>query len=246
MKIIIVIVGVSLFLGPVKDFLIQSAVVAGARSVAGVDVKIGYFSLSLWQQAVKIKDLKVYNPEGFPMTEVMIDIPEIAVKVDVLSVFQNTLHLPYMRLDLKEAHVIKNKAGALNVNSLKFAQQAKQDKRASQPKTVSSQASAKEMKMRLDLVSLNIGTIYIEDYRSGKEKPKLTVLQLNIKNNEFKDVTSPAELGALVMFQALTPAGLDGAFSFGSKFLGKAEGTAGSVVKTINGLFKSLKENINE
>jgi hypothetical protein len=198
----------------------------------------------LLQQSVKIKDLKVYNPEGFPTGAVMVDIPEIAVKVDVPSIFQNVLHLPYMRLDLKEAHVIKNKAGAMNVNSLKFAQQGAQGKAEVQPKSESKKEPAKEMKMKLDVVSLNIGTIYIEDYTSGKDKPKLTVLKVNIRNEEFKDIASPAELGTLVMFQTLTPAGLDGAFSFGENFLGKTSGAAGSLINSVGGLFKDLKKNL--
>ncbi|MBF0331351.1 MAG: hypothetical protein HQL17_05380 [Candidatus Omnitrophica bacterium] len=239
-KISVVILLVLLFLGPVKDVLIKSAVVAGAKAAAGVDVKIDQFSLSLLQQSVKITGLKVYNPAGFPQDTAMVDIPEIAVKVDVPSIFKNVLHLPYMRLDLKEARVIINKAGAMNVNSLKFAQPAQSDKKEPQPPQGGKKSPAQEMKMRLDLVVLNIGTIYIEDYRSGKEKPKLTILKVNIRNSEFKDVTSPTQLGSLVMFQTLAPAGLDDAFSLGSKLFGETSGNLGSVVHSIGNLFKGF------
>lgn len=204
-KIGIIIGIVLLVLGPVKDMMISSAVVVGARAVAGVDVKIGYFSLSLIGQSVKIKDFRVFHPKGFPSTGPMVDIPEIAVKVDVPSIFKNVLHVRYLRLDLKEVRVIRNAQRLLNVNTL--AEKFKVQK------------SEQEMKMLFDLVSLNIGRVVMEDYSSGGDKPKVTTYEVNIKDKEFRNVKSPAELGAAVMFQALAPAGLDGAFSLGAKVI---------------------------
>ncbi|MFH0754610.1 MAG: AsmA family protein [Candidatus Omnitrophota bacterium] len=234
------VLGVVLFLGPVKDCLIQSAAVAGARSVAGVDVGVGYFSLNLWRQSIVIKDLKVYNPQGFPAEKVMVDVPEITVKVDVGALLTGKIHLPYMRVNLKEVRVIRNRVGALNVNSLKFAQQSTGGNKAAEQRPAAGQARAKDIKMRLDRVLLDIGMINIEDYSSGKEKPKLTVLQLNIHDREFRDVASPVELGGLVMFEVLTPVGLDGAFALGERLLGEASGSA--IDTALGGLFKSLKK----
>ena len=241
-KVVLIIVVIFAVLILLRDQLIKMAVVATAKQVAGVNVTIGSLKLSLISQSMQIKDLKVYNPDGFPTDKVMVDIPEIAVKVDVGSFFSNALHLPYMRLDLKEARIIKSKAGALNVNSLKFAQPSGQAKRGAGSSPSSAKEPGKEMKMQLDLVSLNIGTIYVEDFTSGKEKPRLTVLKLNIHNSEYKNVTSPVELGSLVMFQALTPAGLNGAFSIGDNLFDQGTGTVGSVVNSVGVLFKSFKK----
>ncbi|NLE65446.1 MAG: hypothetical protein GX606_05990 [Elusimicrobia bacterium] len=240
---VLVIAGLLVVLGFARDALIRSAVIIGAKAVAGVDVKIGAFSMSLIRQSVSIRDFRVYNPEGFP-DSAMVDIPEISVRMDAGALLKGLLHVPYMRLDMKEARIIKNKEGITNVASLKFAQAPVQ---TSSPAKRAPEAAKpqKEMKMMFDLVSLNIGKVIMEDYSGGRQSPKVTVFDVNIKNKEFRNMDNPAVLGTAIMFEALAPAGIEGVLSLGSKTLGSAAGKAGAAVNKVGeaatGLLQGLK-----
>ncbi len=171
LKIALIVVAVLVALFIAKDLIIKSSVEAGAKIVTGADVKIGGFTLSFIAQSVKVTHFKMFNPPGFPEDKVMVSIPEVAVRMDSLALLKGELHLPYVRLDLEEIRVIKNKDGKVNVNSLKFAQQSAP---AKQPKTEAKPAAKKEMGMRLDVVSLNIGKVVMEDYSKGGAAPKVT------------------------------------------------------------------------
>ena len=249
-KILIAVVVILVVLGFLKDLIIKSSVEAGARFATGADVKIGGLSLGIITQSVRITHFKMFNPPGFPQDQIMISLPEVAVQSDILAFLKGTLHVPYLRLDLEEVRVIKNKDGKLNVNSLKFAQQP-----AGQPKQ-EAQPAKKEMKMRLDLVSLNIGKVVMEDYTGGGPQPKVTEYNINLKDKEFKNITSPAQLGSAVMLAALTPVGLGNTFKLGAKAVegvvnvgtaavgdaSKVVGSTATAVKgTVNGLFKGVK-----
>lgn len=206
-----VLVGASFF----RDFLIKQLIVAEAKSLAGVEVAIRGFSMSVIGQSARVTGLKVYNPEGFPGDKVMIDVPEVAVRLDLPGLLKKTLHVPYLRLDLREARVVTNKQGKRNVESLAFSKQDNSSgSRAKEPaKAPEKNAAQPKMAMLFDLVSLNVGSVILEDYSSGKESPRRTVLNLNIRNKEFHHITSPEELGSVVMLQALMPTGADSLFS---------------------------------
>jgi hypothetical protein len=238
-KILIAVVVILVVLGFLKDFIIKSSVEAGAKFATGADIKIGGFSLGIISQSVRITDLKMFNPPGFPQDQIMVSIPEIAVRSDILAFLKGTLHVPYLRLNLDEVKVIKNKEGKLNVNSLKFAQQP-----AGQQKP-GAKSAKKEMKMQLDLVSLNIGKVVMEDYTGGGPLPKVTEFNVNLKDKEFKNITNPAQLGSAVMQAALSPAGLGSAFKLGAKAVENVYGVGSAGVtdasKTINGTTKAVK-----
>ncbi|MBF0569287.1 MAG: hypothetical protein HQL18_00725 [Candidatus Omnitrophica bacterium] len=224
LSILLLIFAILFVLGLIKDFLIRSAVVAGAKQTLGADVSIGSFSLGILSQSVKMRSFKVYNPDGFPTKEVLVDIPEVAVQLDVPALFKNTLHVRYLRLNLKEARLIKNKDGQLNVNALKLPPQ-----------------SEKQMSMKFDLVSLSVGRVVMEDYfRTGTE-PKITKYDVDIKDRELLNINSAQELSAEVMMAALTPAGLASAFTLGDQVLGDIKGTAHSLGQAFKNFFKGSK-----
>jgi uncharacterized protein involved in outer membrane biogenesis len=246
-KILIAVVVILVVLGFLKDLIIKSSVEAGASYATGAEVKIGGFSLGIISQSVRITDFKMFNPPGFPQDQIMVSMPEVAVRSDILAFLKGTLHVPYLRLDLAEVRVIKNKDGKLNVNSLKFAQQP-----AGQQKP-GAQSAKKEMKMQLDLVSLNIGKVVMEDYTGGGPQPRVTEFNVNLKDKEFKNITNPAQLGSAVMLAALSPAGLGSAFKLGAKAVdtvygvgtaavGDASRTIDGTTSTVKGLFKGVKD----
>ncbi|MBF0485314.1 MAG: hypothetical protein HQL16_02245 [Candidatus Omnitrophica bacterium] len=201
------VLGIFLILGFIKDQIIKTAVVIAAKEVVGAEVTIDHFSLSVFKQSVRIKGFKMYNPPGF-LDEVMMDIPEIAVNCDVPALVKGELHLPYLRINLKELRVIKNKEGKLNVNALKIAEK-KDAARAKDEKK-------KEIKMRLDLVSLNIGSVVMKDYTVSGATPSVKVFNINVKDRRYKNVTDAGQLASLVMLEALKPTAIQGVGIYGA------------------------------
>src|SRR5690348_14824184 len=92
-KILIGIVLVCFALVLTKDFLIKTAVKVGASKVLGTPVHIGGLSFGIFKQSVRIKDLRVQNPQGFP-AGTLIDIPEAGVDYDLHAILKGDLHLP--------------------------------------------------------------------------------------------------------------------------------------------------------
>ena len=202
-KILIGIVILLVLLIIMKDQLIKTAVTVGAKDVLGAKVELQGLSIGLFNQAIRIRGLKVYNPEGFP-DEVMVDIPEISVDYDLIGLMKGTLHLPLVVLDLKEMVVIKNKEGKLNVDSLKVAQ-----KKGAEPKTAKEEPAKaqKQMPMQIDQATLNLGNVIVKDYSKG-EPPSIQAYDIGVKNKTFKNITSAEQFATLVLIQGMGPTAL--------------------------------------
>lgn len=199
----LIITAVLLLVCVLRDWLVKGAVVAAAKQVAGVEVTIDQFSMSLIAQSVHIRGFKAYNPDGF-VKEVMLDVPELAVDLDVPALFKGVLHLKYLRLDLKELVVIRNAAGKTNVNSLQTAGSATDAGGKTRPAADAVKASKPaDVKISMDLVSLNLGRVVMKEMRNAGE-PSVRSIELNVHNKEFRNVTSASELAGLVMVEALT------------------------------------------
>jgi hypothetical protein len=239
MKKFLLIVGcccaAALFLVCAKDFLIKTAVIAAAKSAVGVNVTMQKFSVGFVRQSATVRGMKVYNPKGFPSGAPMADIPEIDVTLDGAALMKGELHVPRMRLILKEIRLIKNRDGLLNVNALQFAQKDNAKNADKSAASSAKPAPAPEIKMRIDELVLGIGKVIMEDYTSGKDKPEVTVFDMNMKERTIRDIKSQNELAAAVFFQALIPTGLDDLLSFKAD---DAKGVAGRLLNTIGGLFK--------
>ncbi len=88
--------------------------------------------------------------------------------------------------------------------------------------------------MQFDLVHLNIGKIVYTDNSTG-DKPSVKVMDINIKNKEFRNISSAAELGALVMVEAVSSTFLKNTV-ISIKGLGK--GSASALIESIGSFLK--------
>lgn len=207
-----VVVAVFLVLGPVKDMALRAALAGAIRGAAGVDAKIGRLSTHILSQSVTARDVKFFNPPGFAAGELVADIPLAEVRVDVPALFRHNLHVPYLRLEVREARVIQGR-DKLRAGNLFRPDPVTASGASARP----APADGKAWPIRFDLVSLNIGRIVVEDYSSGKDKPRTTVIDLRQKDVEIRDITSLAQFGAAFLIQAVAPAGIEG---FLGSFLG--------------------------
>ncbi len=218
-KIFIITLVVLVALVIMKDVLISSAITAIGSNIVGAPIKIGSFSLGIFSPKIRIKNMKLYNPPGFPL-EPLIDLPEISVQYDLGALLKGALHLPLVIVHVKEMAVIKNKAGKLNVDSLKVVEEQKALQNKGEKRISPSKEKTQAMSMHIDLLRLNVERVLFKDYTKG-EPPKIEVYDVGLNNKEFKNINSPEQLVVLILVQGMGPTAIKGAAIYGvATFLG--------------------------
>ncbi len=252
-KIYKILIGVAaglLILGVLKDFMIKSAVEVGAGQVLGAPVHIQGMSVGIFKQSVRIKGLRVDNPQGFP-AGTFVDISEIGVDYDLPAILKGNLHLPLVVLKLKEMVIVKNSEGKLNVDALKVVQN-KAEGKAQEVK------EAPQMPMAIDTAVLDLGQVIVKDYT--KNPPTVQAHDIGIHNKTFKNIKSAQQFAALILVQGMGPTALKSAAIYGAAtVLGVAflpAGVAGVLLSKdgsskeyradINRVYKELIEIINK
>lgn len=175
--------------GVFKDSIVKSLVQAGAAQVTGSDVSIGSFSFDLFEQKIRLRNLKIFNPQGFP-EEVAIDIPEVTVDYDLPALFKKKLHVPLIVVDLKEVVVVRNKEGKLNVDSFKFVHP---DPGGFKPEFEA---------MEFDVLTLSIGRVVYQDLAKG-EDAAVSAYYINLRDKTFRDITGVQKFATLILFEAI-------------------------------------------
>ncbi len=196
-----------------KDFLLQASIQVMGKKVLGADVKIGKFALGLLTQKIHIKNLKIYNPPGFP-TEPLLDMPEITVKYRIKDLIQGRLNFSLVVFNLKEVVVIENKEGKLNVDSLKIVNEQIKGKE----KNLKSQDNEKqvqspganntdEMKLpdiKIDLLKLTAQRVVYKNF-SKSDSPVIQVFDIGLINKEIRNIQSFSQLAMFTLFETLKP-----------------------------------------
>lgn len=203
-------------LGIVKDQVIKSVVVMSVSGLTGARMEVQQLSVGVFKPAIRIKGLKLYNPAGFP-NEAFLDLPEVSLDYDLGAIFKKKLHLPLLVVNLKELIVVKNKEGKLNVDSLKFVQKQQAEKPTKPSKETQTAKPAEMMPMQIDLVKLNLGRVIVKDYtQTENNEPFIAVTEIGVNDKTYKNITSPQQLVALVLTEAMKPAAIKGAGIYGA------------------------------
>ncbi len=103
-----------------RNIIIKTAVTNACHKATGLRLYVGGLDLALFSPKVQVKDLKLYNPEGYT-EKIMFDIPELYADCDLADTFSGKPHLREMRLHLAKLVVERSKDGRLNLQSLKPA-----------------------------------------------------------------------------------------------------------------------------
>ena len=206
---ILIVVAVALIgLGIVKNILVQTAISAFGSKIVGAPIRIGVFSIGFITQKVHIRDLKLYNPPGFP-NEPLVDFPEIRVDYDVFALLTGKIHLRLVIVNMKEMVVIRNKEGKLNVDSLKVVQEHKAKAENKGPGPPAKKESS-EMAFQIDKMKLNIEKVIVKDY-SQRDQPFIQAYDLGLKDKTFENIDSIPQMITLIMVQALGPTAIKSA-----------------------------------
>ncbi len=149
----------------------------------------------------------MYNPKGFPK-DLLVDIPKMGVACNLGALITGKIHLRQLDLEIKEIGMTKNKEGKLNVDSLKIAAEKSGEKE---------KKPAKQLAMRIDIVSLGMGRVVSRDY-SVEGQPVVKVYDINLKKT-YKNITSVQQLAALIISEPLKAAGIQGLKMYGVSML---------------------------
>lgn len=221
----IVVIGL-LGLSIIKDQAIRVVTTVVATQVTGAPVRISGFSLGILNQHIRISGLKMYNPKGFSGTDILIDLPKVAVYYDLFSLIKGRLHLKSVDVELKEIGLAKNKEGRLNVDSLKIVEESKT--RQAQGAKASGQLA-----IQIDLLNLQMGRIVSKDYTVGRE-PTIQVYDINLKKS-YKNITSVQQLAVLIFAEPMKQAGIKGAGIYGLTLLTGVGALPVAVIATFAG-----------
>lgn len=224
--VVIGLIVIVLALGLAKDVIIKTAVEKGVEVVTGLQLHIASFHMGIIKQVVAIKDLKLFNPKDFE-DKVMLNMPEIYVDYDLPAIISGKLHIPEIRVDLKEFVVEKNAKGALNLDSLNVVQAQKGGGKAQ----AQAQAQAQMPPMMIDMLSLKIGKVVYKDY-SGGGAPSVNEFNINI-DETFRNIDNPSSVVAIIIVKALmnTTIGQLANFDIGG-LQGSVSGTLSTATKT--------------
>lgn len=194
MKILIVVAVALVALAVIKDIAIKTAVERGTEMVTGLKLKMGGFSVGVVNTSVDIKDLKLFNPNGYA-DKVMLDMPKIYVSYDLPRILGGTVYLKNVMIDMKEFTVVKNEKGELNLDSLKVVREEKAGAKAAP------QEQGMAPKMHIDKLQLRIGKVVYKDYSKGGE-PQIQEFNVNL-DESYLNIDDPAALVSLIVVKAL-------------------------------------------
>jgi uncharacterized protein involved in outer membrane biogenesis len=174
-----------------KNFIAKTAVTSGIKAVTGLQMDIDKMDVGLLSTMVGIYGMTLQNPSDYS-DRVMVHLPEIYVDYALNAFLQGKTHLEEVRIDLKELHVIRDKDGKLNIESLKVA---KKEKEAGEP------GEKEKTEIKIDILDLKIGEVSYKDFTLGRE-PKPLKYNVNL-HEKFHNITDLNEMGKLILVKAL-------------------------------------------
>jgi len=170
-----------------RNVIAKTAVKVGVKSVTGLNLEIGKFNLGL-DSSLDIQNLVLENPKGFE-EEIMVDLPKVAVALDLPAILKGNLHVKDVTLYLLEFQIIRNKEGVLNLDALKPAQ--KEKKTDVKKKEKAPVGEKKEGLVQIDHVHLKVDKVVFRDYST----PVTIKKDFNVNiDEEWFDVTDLDQL----------------------------------------------------
>ncbi|MGB2662170.1 MAG: hypothetical protein WBD04_07290, partial [Candidatus Omnitrophota bacterium] len=193
-KVIYIVVGILvafLILSVAKDHIIKISVEQGVSVVTGMRLSIKSFQFGIIRSFVDIRGMKLFNPKGF-RDRVMLDMPEIYVRYDPVSIFKREFHLYDMKIDLKELVVVKDEEGRLNLNALQVGREKKAQRKPGKFELT---------KLRIDNLELKADKVIYKDYSKGGS-PVVKTYNVGL-NERYKNVNNLEALVSLVIARTL-------------------------------------------
>jgi uncharacterized protein involved in outer membrane biogenesis len=164
-----------------KDSLAKSYFQRRLRQEIGLEVIVENLHLGLLSPTMTLHNLKILNTADFGGLP-LLDIPEVKLEYARGELLSGTLHLRQLRFELAQIHVVKNKAGKMNVAW------AEENDPANEPNSVQRKAGF-EFK-GIDQLDLTLGKIIYSDLKDPANNQEY---DLGVKNEVLTNIKSESD-----------------------------------------------------
>ncbi|MFH1837648.1 MAG: hypothetical protein ABH862_06015 [Candidatus Omnitrophota bacterium] len=193
-RISIILLIAAVFLGiSLKDKIAEVALERGCQFVTGVKLDIEKIELGIFRTNVKIKGMKLYNPDSYA-DRIMADIPEIYVDYDLGKILKGVIYLNEIKFHLAELYIIKGKDGKVNVDYLKAV------KNKADGEEIEKSEKGKISDIEIKRLYLKAGKVVYKNY-SGNE-PIVREFNVNL-DNEYENIKDPYTFIRLIISSVL-------------------------------------------
>ncbi|MBD3380390.1 MAG: hypothetical protein GF408_08025 [Candidatus Omnitrophica bacterium] len=175
-----------------KDKLIELSVEKICTDITGARFDIREMKVDLLKPVVDIKDLIVYNPEGFPGVA-MAEIPEVYVSIDLKRSLGGEILLRELRFNLRELNVVKNAEGEVNLETLNPLKDRRKGDDAEKTGNIP--------QVKIRLLVLKAGQVHFRDYSKGVA-PSVHTFTIGL-DETYRDIDDIYTLIRLVISRAI-------------------------------------------
>lgn len=237
--IVLVIILIISLLAMAKDLIARVILSRTLYHLTGLRLSIQELGVELLRTCIDIRNLKLYNPQGYP-DKIMAELPQIYIDFNPGAFNKGEIHLPEVRIHLKELNIVKNAEGYLNLSFIKAVREQKQQK---------SEEELKKWPVRIDSLQLKIGRVTYLDYH--KAIPPLTEeFALNL-DERYANITDLRTLINIIVIKAMKKTAIDRLANFDLSIItehlppGLKEG-AGMVTETAAEVKKAAGESLGQ
>jgi hypothetical protein len=201
-----------------RDAVLKAVAEHSIEDETGLRAVIGELKTTLGSGAVRVRDLKLYNPPEFG-GRLMADVPELVVDLDAAQAADGKLHFRELKLNLAELNVVRNAAGRFNLDGV--------EKRIRE--RLHQRRKKRGDKFRFEFagierLQLNMGQILYADMRYPRHPLALNVA---VTNETVTNLRTEEELGkwaSALVFRILLQASL--------RHLGKGTGSEDTMLES--------------
>ncbi|HTY45728.1 MAG TPA: hypothetical protein VMD52_07065 [Patescibacteria group bacterium] len=180
-----ILVALAVLLLATKNILAKAALCRVVAQATGLRLEVASVDVGITRSAIGARGVRLFNPPGF-QDQLMCDMPEVYVGYDIGGFLKNKVHLPVLRLDIRQLTVETNQAGALNTAALTVRKP---------------QGQGKAPELIIDRLDLKIGKVTYKGHSAdGQPVTQEFVLHMD---EHLEHVTNQATLVNLVLSRAL-------------------------------------------
>jgi uncharacterized protein involved in outer membrane biogenesis len=160
----------------------------------GLETRIGRMHVSLLEPRLTIENLVIYNSAEFGGSP-LLDMPELHLECDRNPLFSANYHFKIIRLNLARLNVVEDTKGQRNLDVLR-----KQFKKSNGPiitqPILKKKATGTNAFPQIDTLNLSLGRA---TYVNLKNPRKVDELQLDIRNQIYKDIHSSPQIQSILL-----------------------------------------------
>jgi len=176
-----------------KDLIVKVILERTVERLSGLKISIDSIEVGIFNTAVKVRGLTIYNPAAFP-DKVMTRINRLYVNYDILSGLKRDIHIRDMVFDVGLVNVIKNRNNENNLSSLKIV-------RALEDIDKGKKTGNGMPGIRIDRLHLKGGKVTYKNY-AVTPYPAVTEFECRV-DERYENITNPYELVSIIVSRSL-------------------------------------------